>query len=493
MSQSNNSNSLYDYIETNKYVTYLVGAGQLVFLLICFFVLNQSMFTQDTWSYFELSKTIFSEKFYFANTIRSYLYFPQSASFPFGYPLFLALVNSCLGDNPANSVVLNIICAVISFLLIARLSSLLCFTNICTAALSSSLLMFPGYIDEVLAGRSLPLSIAFVLLGLTVGLKYPATVGTLLAGFFFGLSVLVRFDFITHAFATLFLFWYLKKAPIRTIFILTSGFFCGVLPWVVYSYLYFHKFWISDNSWVALAAHNAFVLDFPAKATSSIFSNPYDWLRKFGWNTIRLVYHFLKALVLNPLLLVMLLYSFSIRNKLFTKYSNYLFIILITLSLTLVPYAMTGYFNARYFTYVLFGLTVLLMCLLYKEEKVQILNSVIVAVAVVSIIIGVGSVLNSKSKKVNADETTQLQAIHEIYGCQKKYSNFTFVFSDDVISFKYGALTQNKTVIIPSNFSTMSGQQKEEYLSFIGPHIYVGNLLEFRCPVDVEDFAKLQL
>ena len=87
-----------------------------VFLVAC--LVGVSEFSPDSWAYFELSKSIFADRFYTFNTLRSYFSETYSASFPFGYPAILAVTHLLFGADPRLAIGVNLAAATASWFLI---------------------------------------------------------------------------------------------------------------------------------------------------------------------------------------------------------------------------------------------------------------------------------------------------------------------------------------------------------------------------------------
>ena len=93
-----------------------LSRGQIATLSALIFVplialalaIGVSQFSPDSWSYFELSKTVFSDRFYAFATYRSYVSDTYSASFPLGYPVTLAAAGAVFGSTPWLAVAVNL-------------------------------------------------------------------------------------------------------------------------------------------------------------------------------------------------------------------------------------------------------------------------------------------------------------------------------------------------------------------------------------------------
>ncbi|MGF1643287.1 MAG: hypothetical protein ACFCUJ_06545, partial [Thiotrichales bacterium] len=69
----------------------VVALTLLIALSVTGIKVGLTQYSPDSWSYYELSKTIFSGELYRFNTFRSYFSETYSAAFPLGYPVLIAL------------------------------------------------------------------------------------------------------------------------------------------------------------------------------------------------------------------------------------------------------------------------------------------------------------------------------------------------------------------------------------------------------------------
>ncbi len=227
--------------------------------------LSASNFTPDSWSYFELSNTFFSD-FYRINTYRQYQAVSSYAtSFPPLYPCLLAVGRSVWDFGIYTGVFLNAgICIATLFLvkyLVTRIGQPAWVGNV----LFLAMLMRPDYIEEMMAARSIPLAL-FLLVALLCVYVRPSTLTmprAALIGLLAGLSVLARFDFLAcAAMLGLVLAWYAWN---QTRLVMPAYFLAlavTISPWVIYSLTHFSKPFVSDNSRTAMLISKSYVTDY---------------------------------------------------------------------------------------------------------------------------------------------------------------------------------------------------------------------------------------
>lgn len=444
-------------LKTNILILIILGT---VFTILAI-IFGTSMFSPDSWSYYELSKTIFTNNFYEFNTYRSYFSDLKSAAFPFGYPIVLATIN-LISENPINAVFINILFTILAMNAIQKISLKLEISYKVSCLISLSLLLYVPFLSEVFAGRSMPLAIMLYLYGILLLLNKKVFI----AGIFLGLAVLVRFDYLVFGLLTILYYTLFFK---KSSYILIGAFFIAILPWSIYSYIYFDSFWISDNSWVAKSAVHAFVLDYPAMSSETIFSDPLQWILKVVKNYIFIA----KNLILNCRYYIFAFFVFvlfTMNIKRISNIKNYIFIIFLLASLA--PYASTGYFDGRYFS--LFYL-VFTMFVLYEIKDIYKLNlKIIYFVFIISFILATKwfyiQVTNSlKNEEANKIELQKISNLHK----QQQLDNKTYIFEktkSNINPFKYGALTGGKTACFPSNFDKLDNNMKNEYFNHMKPY-----------------------
>lgn len=442
-------------------------------------ILGDSGFSPDSWAYFELAKTIFSDHFYQFNTYRSYFSEAQSASFPFGYPFVIALAHVIFGIDPMVAVAVNILSVIVTALLIINICRKNAVPEVAQVALVLSLLLYDGYTDEALFGRSIPLAI----LCFVAAFRLLMAERLFAAGLLLGASALIRFDFLVFGILLLMAMPLLGKWQGYRIALAPAGFIIGIVPWVIYSLLYFGKPWVSDNSWIALSSLPAYVADYPAGAESNLFNAPGQWLIRVLSN----VPQFLKYLVLwsfnYPLLMAMAAFAVHCWIDGKCRIEKKMIMIFAIFFLSIIPYLLTRYFDARYFSLLFLALSFFLMIRLCNYYVVGLdvsritLLSVVITLALAVRFVGA---YFHDAELVREKRPLEDKFIATLLACQKSHPEVKYIFQGEVVRLapRYGATTGGLAAFIPSNFNRMSEQEKQVYFDKMQPYVLIDKVTE---------------
>lgn len=436
-----------------------------------------SMYAPDSWSFFELARTVFSGEFFKFTTYRSYFSEPYSSSFPLGYPVLVSAAHLVFGAHPLAAVWMNVLIAAATWPLILRLATRLGLSPLVGFAMASSLALWTFYLVEVLGGLSQPAALLLFLTGASLYLS-----GQLfLSGLFLGLAALVRFDYL--AFALVFLLGALllgRRSLARKLPLSAAGFAAGISPWVVYSLTHFGRLWVSDNSWVAFSALPAFVLDFPAAAAVTAFDNPGMWLARVAGNLGPLAKMIAAAALRFPLVIALgLLFVYCYRS-LDRAVRLRAIACLALLCASLGPYLLTGYTDKRYF-----GLPFLVACVVFahsveswtRTRGRRVAYHVLILLSLACSLLLGGRYLAWRSwsgiEQLNEPDTIQ-SLIETLAQCHAGTPEATYIFMDraDVTpAARYGATTGRRAAFIPSNFDRMTREEKDRYLERMKPYV----------------------
>ena len=294
----------------------LSGAGLLTGLALCWFccccAMSNLCFSPDSYSYYEMSKTIFSD-FGRVNTIRQYIVpTDYGISFPYLYPLLLAVVDRLSGVGMYSGVLLNVYVSLLSALLLPPVSRRLCKRSWPGAAAAIALLTTRQYLGEVLSGRAIPAAVLCVVLLLLV-LARPGGLSRrtyALAGFLAGASMAMRFDNMTVvAFLGFCVLVFSGKKRWSNTLCCAVGALVPLLPWIAYSMIHFGTPWISDNggtmTMVEIFSPQRFYL--PDEEVLTLFNAPQIWLeavvQRSGSILVLLLLTFVSTQVLFPALI----------------------------------------------------------------------------------------------------------------------------------------------------------------------------------------------
>lgn len=241
-------------------------------------------FNSDSWSYFELSKSIFSD-FYRVNTYRQFETTSLYATyFPPLYPTLLALSRVVCDVGIYTGVFLNAVICVATLFVIKSVVRTVGLPGWVGNVLFLAMLFRFMYILELMAARSIPLAVLLIVAMLRVYVSplvfTPSRAAAL--GILAGLSVLTRFDFLTAAmFLGLVLAWYARRKAALVVPIYYVAFALTFSPWVAYSLTHFSKPFASDNSRTVLLVIQSNVVNYYPHSEQL----EYVWDAPFRWAT----------------------------------------------------------------------------------------------------------------------------------------------------------------------------------------------------------------
>ena len=246
-------------------------------------------FSADSWSYFELSKSVFAD-FYRIATVRQYSFDqPYGVSFPPLYPVLIALWNVVWHSGVYAGTWINLASAMLTLPLLIALGRRLAASNAPGILAFAALLGSPWYLNEVMSARAIP--IALLLFFIVLLLVHRVLTGesgaavACAAGAVAGLVFEARFDFLLPAIAVAAAFgvalaWMrVPRAPLLAA-AFVAGLAAAVAPWVVYSLAHFGVPLVSDNARTATAIEWLNVMRFvPFPETiATIRTAPAAWL-----------------------------------------------------------------------------------------------------------------------------------------------------------------------------------------------------------------------
>lgn len=217
------------------------------------------LFSPDSFSYYDISRTIFTE-YYNVATQRQYIVDTQlGISFPYLYPTLIAIVDALTGLKIYSGTILNIIFTCANCLLLYKISTKH-FKNPYAATIAITFMVTNDpYLSEMRVARSVPIAVLSILVLTYYILDLPniKTKACILAGVGAGAAMVCRFDALVAAGLCFFviLIFAQKGSRIKS----SAKYVCGVLiptlPWILYSLINFGKPWISDNGgtmWMAV-------------------------------------------------------------------------------------------------------------------------------------------------------------------------------------------------------------------------------------------------
>lgn len=426
-------------------------------------------YSPDSWSYLELARTVFSGDFFAVNTIRSYLPYDHAASFPPAYPVALALLQRLVGPRPEVGVWLDVGCAAATAIVLLRMADRARLPRLAALVLACAILLYPGYVEEVFAGRSMPLAVLFFALGVLAHLRG----ATLLCGLALGLGALTRFDFLVFGLAVQGMALVLERAPRAALWRL-GGFFLGCLPWIVYSRHHFGAWWFSDNGWVTFSVTRAHVLDYPAQALLRAGDAPAAWLARVGGNAKPLFKFAAYAAFEFPLLPVLALLSVLHARRFDRPTLLRVALALGALGLCTAPYLLTGYLYIRYLT-ILFAVAAALLLLAAGRLEIP-LYRVALLLALLATLGTNGPTLASDVRAGMATlalEPQQQARIAALRACHAAHPDAILLFTDAVLAARYGAETGRRAAMLPANLPAMTAEARQGYFAHMSPYLLI--------------------
>ena len=432
---------------------------------------THSHFSQDSWSYYELSRSIFHD-FYHINSFRQFhIISNYGVSFPPLWPILIASVNAIHDIGIYAGFVLNFLIAIPTLLLLLRLSKIWFGEKEIGCFLFFALMITPDYTTALFSAGTLPLSLLLLLtiLYLYATRRYALPLKALLVGIVAGLSVLNRFDFLLPA---LILGFFIRPFLIYYITLLIT-----LLPWIAYSHSHFGTFWISDISRTVLSSIPLFVRDYYPDVVPLLWDNPTAWIKKSIGSIIKSADVLFTATSALPWLLgfVLLTTKPSEKNKNITLFA---LLIAAQVSTTLL----TGFVETRYYVPLqLFLLVALLWLTLPTKIKPAIVRTLPLTFVLLSIAyagayfaksITQSAPIGFAFNKINQ----QPEEFAPLLTCMKKAPQ-SILLPPKNYSYKFGALTGITSYIEPTNMNSKNAgafvkQFKPQYVLTSTPEIY---------------------
>lgn len=267
----------------------IAGAMACLAALTSLFVREVGLppYTPDSWSYFELSKTVFAD-FYKVSTMRQYHLAPDyGASFPPLWPTLIAIINAVFHLDWYGGYVLAFIASALTIPVLVHFCRRFFGQPLLGIFLYALALLDPAYRQELLSGGAIPLSIAIVFLLLAVLARRPFGPGAVaLTALLAGLAAMNRFDFLLAGLAAGAVAAVTggrsATVVIRRAALYFAVFFMTISPWIFYSWTRFSMPYVTDNARVALAAAQSFVTDFYINPLPTIFDAPLAWMVRYA-------------------------------------------------------------------------------------------------------------------------------------------------------------------------------------------------------------------
>lgn len=304
----------------------VLACAVLCLTVLCFLFVRHvdlDLYNPDSWSYYEISKNVFTD-FYRVNTVRQYQLAPEySASFPPLWPFLIASLNAVAHIDWYAGYVLAFIASAATVFVLIRFSRTLFGQPILGPFLFALLLLDPFYRDELFGGRSIPLSVAVIFLLVTAmsGIRKSGYGRVALVAVLAGVAAMNRFDFLAAGLVGGIVATFAAGGSARTR-LMRAAVYAGVFglvisPWIAYSLLHFSSLFVTDNSRTALAAIQTFVTDYYDRPLPTVFDMPLVWLQRYSNSFIRLarIFAYMASFSLLPLFILAVFIITSVQQQ----------------------------------------------------------------------------------------------------------------------------------------------------------------------------------
>ena len=352
-------------------LAWLLAVNALTFLVFLHHV-AAAPFSPDSWSYYELSRSVFGD-FFKTSTWRQYAYASRyGSSYTPAWPVAIALFNALVDQGIWGGYCLSFLLCVAISLLLGKISRLLFGSRVSGYFLYLGLFSNYYFAQEAVAARSFPMAVFWMLCCLWIFLSREKLNrrALVLLGVFSGLANLTRFDWMLAGLSLGLLAAWLLRPNWRESLAYYGAYFATISPWVLYSLVHFSRPWDSDNARRVLAAVPLEAWTY-VKSYPTVFDAPALWWQKTllrggrvlanGCDAIFWDYFFL------ALLLAYLLLSFAFQGARQAPDERQAALLrrlrlfsLLTVSL-LLTFLLTGIWEIRYFITTVLLLSTLLL------------------------------------------------------------------------------------------------------------------------------------
>jgi hypothetical protein len=421
-----------------------------------------SSYSVDSWTYWELARSTGSG-FYETDTVRNFQFAePHGSSFPPVWPLLVAGIDALSGldwrSGLAGALVAVVASALLAEAFLRRVAGVAGLGPLALLAL----LAFAPFREEVAAGRSFPLALAFLLVALLALTRQSLLVAGVL-GVALALLALTRTDALVLALALP----VLALAPagrraLAPLAVCYGAVAALVAPWAAWTWSRLGEPLASDNSRVALSTETHFVLDrFPGEE-ATLSSDPAGWLERVVDNLPFLGDVLVRAgesaLPLAPLLVAAAVgLALGRRRSRLPEWPLVATAVLVAV-LAAVPALVLRYGDERYLSLVL-AVAVLWLCALVALPRPPVRSALVIAAALI-LAVGAGSAAPAPGEPVAAGKAARTALAHCTQG-----STGLLVLGDDTFAASVGALEGKRVLLAPSNLAALTSREVEALLA----------------------------
>ncbi len=273
----------------HRWLPVAVITAALVWVVRSFWVTSvpHPVLVADSWLYYDMSLSVLRDPGY-ARTIESYLA-PGNhiATFPFGYPVLVAVVNAIFKTEYRSLLIVNL-GLVLPFALTMEVAAWRLFRRRGVGMFLGLALLCSGYHvqDMMLGGSEMAAVFCLGVLVMVLAKAQPPTwrqAGC--AGLASGAWVMMRFDGLLPALALPVMLVAVRLWKVRHTLPYLGGLVVGVGPWIVYSMARFGTFFASDNNIGALAVQaHVHVNYYLPNGTATAFDDPAGWWARVSGN-----------------------------------------------------------------------------------------------------------------------------------------------------------------------------------------------------------------
>jgi 6-phosphogluconolactonase len=433
-------------------------------------------FIVDSWSYVELSKTVFHDFFRFSTLRQFESTSPYSNSFPPLWPVLLALTGKVLHLGIYNGYLLNLFTCIALLAALIRLFRNIGFPGWLGAVCYLAILGFTPFLGDALGAKTFPLSLT-LLIG-TLAILFCERItrgGVALAGALMGFACLNRFDAMPTACLLGVLFaarttvsdepWR-RRAVTAAVYFAT---FAVVLsPWVAYGMKHFGKPFPSDNVRQAVRAVGGNVLDyFETPPVSDLARNPRKWIAALVSVKARKVASSLVRTSARSALPVLLVFVLSVwcavrrRPRLSLPALWFTVLALVLIPVVLLPTILAGYEDSRYFSGpALFVFAILLGTLFafdargWNARRVAMLMAAFTLPLIPAVVNPLrshrGSLLSAtEARDLIAPSPEMLRVAAAVQRDAGGQPHRLILSLDELATARYGAITGDSTTVMP--------------------------------------------
>lgn len=415
-----------------------------------------SHFSQDSWSYFELSRSIFSD-FYKVNTWRQFHLAPgdYGTSFPPLWPVALAVFNSILGVGIYTGFILNFALALLTMYLLRRLAYGLTGNATLGSFWMLGLLVMPDYTTSIFSAATLPLALVLTLTLLLLQLEktFDDLSIARFSGIIAGLGVMTRFDFMPCALVFA-LVPFLLGQHMRWIklFVFMTTFTITISPWMAYSIGHFDDWFITDNGRTFLSAIPIFVRDYYPAGVPMLSDDPAAWINKTIQAMLTSTNVMVDSVGFLPFAVILLAVLAGWGKKLAHKKFFGIYCLVIVTQLVLV--LASGFVESRYYVPLQLFLLILISAMILKRPLPRYTSLLFLAISIAyaGAYIAKSVAQNAPiSPRFNAEFQQPLEFDYLLKNCIDEKARV--LLPPKNYSYKFGALTGITSYVAPTNLS----------------------------------------